>query len=147
MMARVRSVISDATDSTLSSPNSSTSAKTGTAFCDRIGNTEPASVKGVVMISSPGLGSTAATARCSAEVPELEATACALPKYCANSASKARVSPPMVEFNSPLRSTRRTASASSAPILRPDASLTVGSGVVLTGWPPWMASCDMSPIL
>jgi len=40
-----------------------------------------------VTISSPGSGSTAANAACSAIVPELQATALATPSFAANSVS------------------------------------------------------------
>ncbi len=80
MTARVRSERHFATDSAVRQPVSgSTSAKTGTALHARTAMTVPKSVIGGTMTSSPGAGSTAATARCSAAVPEVLATACAAP--------------------------------------------------------------------
>jgi hypothetical protein len=105
----------------------STSANTGTAFCARMGATVPKSLIGDVMISSPGSGATAATARCRAAVPELAATACDTPWRSAISRSRARTSVPQTELSMPDSSTRLTAANSSAPIVRPLASAMLGN--------------------
>jgi hypothetical protein len=76
MIARVRSDTAAPTDAAVTIPESgSTSANTGIAPWYRIGVTAPMSVIAVVTISSPGSGSTTATAACTAAVPELHATA------------------------------------------------------------------------
>ena len=70
-MARVRSVIRlSASAASMFSVSASQSAKTGIAFWIRMPSTDPMSVAGAVMISSPGSGLTAPIAAWIAPVPE-----------------------------------------------------------------------------
>src|SRR5699024_6200448 len=90
------------------------------------GSTEPMSEIGGTMISSPGAGSAAATARCRAAVPLEQATAWAEPIISANSLCRALTSVPHTPESIPERRTRRTAASSSGPMVRPAASLVLG---------------------
>ena len=74
----------------------STSAKTGIAPWYRIGVRAPMSVMDVVTISSPGLGSIAATAMCTAAVPEEQACAFFTPRVAAKRSSRILVKEPLV---------------------------------------------------
>src|SRR4051812_30671950 len=87
-IARVRSVMHGAIVSAVTlQVRGSTSAKTGTADWYTIGMTAPMSVMGELMTSSPGAGSTTASAVWSAEVPDEVATQYAAWHHFANSVS------------------------------------------------------------
>src|SRR5690625_3239640 len=137
-MARVREVILRRTSSGSRQPvTGSRSAKTGTAFWAITGSTEPMSEIGGTMISWPGAGSTAATARWRAAVPLEQATAWAEPIISANSACRALTSVPHTPESIPERRTRRTAASSSGPRVRPAASFVLGRDPRgRTGGPP-----------
>ena len=92
MIALVRSVIRPSMSAALwfiTAPGSQ-SEKTGMAFCSMMPSTEPMSVTGAVMISSPGSGSMAPTAACIAPVPESVATAYLTPCRLAKPSSNSR---------------------------------------------------------
>ena len=80
-MARVRGVMCSATCSTfMVSVSASTSTNTGVAPQYRMPHTVPTKVLATVITSSPGPTSAARNAMCMADVPELQATACAAPQ-------------------------------------------------------------------
>jgi hypothetical protein len=83
------------------------------------GASAPMSVIGVVTISLPGSGSTAATAQCIAAVPEVHANAWATPSRSAKSRSKALTNEPLVGVSVPLRIASLTSSISRVPSDRP----------------------------
>src|SRR5215468_7227095 len=86
------------------------------------------------MTSSPGAMPAANTAACSAAVPELTATACRASTLEATARSKASTAGPVVSQSD--RSAATTAwTSSSSTVCR-----AYGSGVALTGVPPWSAS-------
>src|SRR5262245_20799325 len=79
----------------------SMSANAGMQPLQRIGITVPMSVSGVVMTSEPGSGLTAASATCSAAVPEVEATAFGQPYAFANAFSISETTVPERQFIAP----------------------------------------------
>src|ERR1051326_1650621 len=89
------------------------------------------SVIGEVTISSPGSGSTAATAAWIAAVPEAQAKAWETPSQDANALSKAPTNEPRVLVNVPLAIALASRASSSAPRDRPEASWSLG--IVPTG--------------
>ena len=80
------------------------------------------SVIAVVTISSPGSGSMAATATCTAAVPDAQATAVRTPSSSAKRASSAETCVPFVLVSVPLAIASRRNASSSSPSVRPDAS-------------------------
>ena len=128
MTARVRGEHAAATVSAVTMPVArSTSAKTGIAPWYRIGVSAPMSVIAVVTISSPGSGSSAATAAWIAAVPELHATAWRRPTSPATRRSSSGVWTPFVAVSVPDSITARSRSSSAAPKVRPLASWSEGS--------------------
>lgn len=97
------------------------------------GATVPKSEIGVVTTSSPGPTPHAATARCSAAVPDEHATACGRPYSAAISASSDRASVPNALHSTAESRTRSTAARSSSPIVLPPGSSTVGRGISRSG--------------
>ncbi len=85
------------------------------------------SVIDVVMISSPGSGSMAATATWIAAVPDVQAQACFAPQSDAKRSSKLRVKLPLVGVSVPLWIASARFAISSAPSVRPLASWSEGS--------------------
>src|SRR6478609_7416281 len=85
------------------------------------------SVIAVVTISSPGSGSSDATAACTAAVPELHATAWRRPVSTATRASSSGVCVPFVAVRVPESMTARSRSSSATPNERPLASWSDGS--------------------
>ena len=96
------------------------------------------SVTGVVMISSPGSRSSAATAECSAPEPESVAKAYLMLCFCANLSSNASTLSPAFHRTIAFRTTSVTCRRSSSPkkCLEP-------KGLVRTGVPPSMARVSM----
>ena len=84
------------------------------------------SVIDVVTISSPGSGSIAATATCTAAVPDAQATA-RVPSISAKRVSSAETWVPLVLVSVPLAIASRRSTSSSSPSVRPDASWSDGS--------------------
>src|SRR5262249_16748939 len=91
-----------------------------------MGAIAPMSVIGVVMISSPGSGSMAATAVWIAAVPEVTARACRVPCSSAKAASKAFTWVPLVQLRVPELMTARRSANSSSPRSRPLGSVSDG---------------------
>ena len=116
-MARVRSVIRlSASAASMFSVSASQSAKTGIAFWIRMPSTDPMSVAGAVMISSPGSGLTAPIAAWIAPVPESVEKAYLTPCISANRSSSLRIWPDLPQLSSAPSITSITASSSSSPI-------------------------------
>src|ERR1700730_2812517 len=84
------------------------------------------SVMAVVTISSPGSGSIAATARCTAAVPDAHAIAWRTPRISAKRASSAGTCGPLVLVSVPLSRTWERSASSSSPKVRPLASWSDG---------------------
>ena len=83
--------------------------------------TVPMSVMGLVMISSPGSRFSAATAVCSAAVPDVTACAYGTPSISAQARSSAATFEPSLRFSAPLSITSASSCFSSSPSDRPDA--------------------------
>jgi hypothetical protein len=104
------------------------------------------SVIEVVMISSPGSGSTTATAACTAAEPDAQATACSTPISSATAFSKRLTIVPLVLVSVPDRRASATSWSSASSKLRPLASWSFGSvmvaagGATVTGSSPLSAS-------
>ncbi len=92
------------------------------------------SVTDVVMISSPGAGSTAATATWTAALPEAQAMTCCTPSISASAASSALVWAPFVAVSTPLWMTSVNAAISSGPKDRPLASWSDGNRIWVTSF-------------
>ncbi len=84
------------------------------------------SVMDVVTISSPGSGSMAAMAQCTAADPDEQAKACFAPTLTANSVSSRLLNCPLVAVRVPLRMASVSRAISSSPRVRPDASWSEG---------------------
>ena len=96
-MARVRGVIAFSSRATsMLKVRGSTSTSTGLAPASTMTLSVAAKVSGVVMTSSPGLSSSASSARCNPAVAEVSANACGAPRYCFRSSSKRLVRGPVV---------------------------------------------------
>ena len=93
---------------------SRTSAKTGVAPVWTMTFAVAGHVIGVVITSSPGPTPSATSARWSAAVPDVTASACFASTYSANRRSSSAVRGPVV--SQPERSVSATASISSSPI-------------------------------
>ena len=133
-MAFVLSVIRASSVSAVTfSVTGSTSAKTGMTPWARMAATEPMSVIGVPISSSPGSRSSAATMQCIAAEPEVQAKACFTPIIAANSSCSSRTWSPLVAVRQP-ESSASLRKASSVPSkLRPEAAWSLGSGSGVAG--------------
>ena len=80
------------------------------------------SVIAVVTISSPGSGSSAAIAQCTAAEPDAHAITCFTPSISASARSKRATRVPLVLLSVPDAMTSERSASSSAPSVRPDAS-------------------------
>src|SRR5579862_1348854 len=93
----------------------------------KMGVMAPMSVIGLQMISSPGSGSTAATAVCTAAVPEVVVRQNGSPSHLANRVSNSRTIVPFVQLRVPDWITRLRSASSSSPKDRPLLSPSDGS--------------------
>ena len=84
-----------------------------------MGVSAPMSVIDVVMISSPGSGSIAATATCTAADPDASATANSAPIIAAKRFSRVAQAVPLVQVSVPVSITLASSASSSCPSVRP----------------------------
>src|SRR5512144_2377875 len=95
-----------------------------------MGANAPMSVIGVVMISYPGSGSTAAIAQWTAAEPEEQAMTYFAPTSSEKRCSRVAHAAPLVHVRVPLSITLTTSATSRAPSDRPEASWSDGNAIL-----------------